>query len=321
MIKVGIIGAAGYTAGELLRILIHHPETEIVSVQSKSHAGEAVHVAHADLYGETELVFSTGLDADVDVVFICSGHGKSQHILDEGVIPGKAKIIDLSADFRLKSKEHSFVYGLPEINKETIQNADKVANPGCFATCIQLSLLPLAQANLLNEDVHVTAITGSTGAGQNPTSTTHFSWRSNNASVYKAFTHQHLAEIRQSLNQLQNDFDHPIHFIPMRGAFTRGILAACYLKMNKGLEEMEKLYQDFYSSQPFVHIWDSTPDVKQVVNTNKAILQIQKERDQLLITGVIDNLLKGASGQAVQNMNLMFGLEETTGLKFKSSAF
>ena len=321
MIKVGIIGGAGYTAGELLRILIHHPEVEVISVQSKSHAGKSIHVAHPDLYGETELIFSANLDSNIDVAFICSGHGKSQQVLDEALIPEAAKIIDLSADFRLKGGDNDFVYGLPEINKKAIQEAGKVANPGCFATCIQLSLLPLANNGLLNTDVHVTAITGSTGAGQNPTSTTHFSWRSNNASVYKAFTHQHLAEIRQSLSQLQNDFNLPIYFIPIRGAFTRGILAACYLKVSNTLEEIEQLYREFYIDDPFVHISDSNPNVKQVVNTNKAALHIQKEGDQILITGVIDNLLKGASGQAVQNMNLMFGLEETTGLKFKSSAF
>lgn len=321
MIKVGIIGGAGYTAGELVRIILHHPEAEISSVMSGSHSGEPVSKAHPDLEGETELVFSDKLNQDLDVVFLCTGHGKSKQVLKEVYIPSTAKIIDLSADFRLSDSDHDFVYGLPELNREEIKSAQNVANPGCFATCIQLSLLPLASAGLLNEDVHISAITGSTGAGQNPTSTTHYSWRSNNASVYKAFTHQHLGEIKQSLNQLQNGFGKEINFIPMRGAFTRGILAACYLKSEASEEEVKKLYKGFYLTHPFVHIYDSEPDIKRVVNTNKAILHVKKEGDQLLIIGVIDNLIKGASGQAVQNMNLMFGLEETIGLHLKPSAF
>ena len=237
------------------------------------------------------------------------------------MIPEKAKIIDLSSDFRLKSEGTEFIYGLPELNRDLIKKAEKVANPGCFATCIQLCLLPLASANLLNSDVHVSAITGSTGAGQNPTSTTHFSWRSNNASVYKAFTHQHLGEITQSVTQLQNDSVGAINFIPFRGAFTRGILAACYLKTELSLEEAGELFKDYYSGHPFIHISEKAVDVKQVVNSNKGVLHLQKERDQILITGVIDNLLKGASGQAVQNMNLMFGHRETEGLILKNSGF
>ncbi len=321
MINVGIIGGAGYTAGELLRILIHHPEAKIVSVMSWSHSGEPVFVAHPDLECETSLVFSDKLDQDLDVVFLCSGHGKSKGIVESDVIPSGAKIIDLSSDYRLKDTSHDFVYGLPELNREGIKSAENIANPGCFATCIQLSLLPLASSGLLDEAVHVTAITGSTGAGQNPSSTTHFSWRSNNASVYKVFTHQHLAEIKQSLHQLQNGFDENIFFIPMRGAFTRGILAASYLKLDADESSIKKLYDDYYSKHPFVHLSEKEPDVKRVVNTNKAILHIKKEGDQLVIIGVIDNLIKGASGQAIQNMNLMFGLEETTGLNLKSSAF
>lgn len=321
MIKVGIIGGAGYTAGELIRILINHPEVKLMSVVSKSHSGQKIHKAHPDLIGDIDLIFDEQLDQEVDVVFLCSGHGKSKGIIESGIIPEEAKIIDLSSDFRLKSEENEFIYGLPELNRDLIKEAKRVANPGCFATCIQLCLLPLASANLLSNDVHVSAITGSTGAGQNPSSTTHFSWRSNNASVYKAFTHQHLSEITQSVTQLKNDFDNTINFIPFRGAFTRGILAACYLKAELSPEEAIGLFKDYYSGHPFVHISEKTVDVKQVVNSNKAILHLQKEGDQLLITGVIDNLVKGASGQAVQNMNLMFGLEETTGLKLKGSAF
>ncbi len=321
MIKVGIIGGAGYTAGELIRILIHHPEVKLMSVVSISHSGQKINEAHPDLIGEIDLVFEEQLNHELDVVFLCSGHGKSKGIVESGVIPEMTKIIDLSSDFRIKSEGNEFVYGLPELNRDLIKQAEKIANPGCFATCIQLCLLPLASANLLDNDVHVSAITGSTGAGQNPTSTTHFSWRSNNASVYKAFTHQHLGEISQNVTQLQGDFDHSINFIPFRGAFTRGILAACYLKTELSLEESSELFEDYYSGHPFVHVSEKTVDVKQVVNSNKSIIHLQKEGDQLLITGVIDNLIKGASGQAVQNMNLMFGLEETTGLKLKGSAF
>ncbi len=321
MIKVGIIGAAGYTAGELIRILINHPEAEIVSVVSKSHTGKKVYEAHSDVIGETELVFDKSLNAEIDVVFLCSGHGKSKGIIESGSIPEKVKIIDLSSDFRLQNSDYNFIYGLPELNRESIKKGDRIANPGCFATCIQLCLLPLAKQNLIQDDVHVSAITGSTGAGQNPSATTHFSWRSNNASVYKAFTHQHLGEIKQSINQLHNGFDESINFIPFRGAFTRGILAACYLKTDLRLEEAQKLYEEYYADHPFVFISESSVDVKQAVNSNKAIIHLQKEDDQLLITGVIDNLVKGASGQAVQNMNLMFGLDEITGLQLKGSAF
>ncbi|MFY0697422.1 MAG: N-acetyl-gamma-glutamyl-phosphate reductase [Balneola sp.] len=321
MIKVGIIGGAGYTAGELIRILMNHSKVELTSVVSKSHSGQKIHEAHSDLIGEIDLVFDEQLDQEVEVVFLCSGHGKSKGILESGVIAEKAKIIDLSSDFRLKSEGNEFIYGLPELNRDLIKKAEKVANPGCFATCIQLCLLPLASANLLNNDIHVSAITGSTGAGQNPTSTTHFSWRSNNASVYKAFTHQHLSEITQSVTQLKSDFDSAINFIPFRGAFTRGILAACYLKTELSLKEAVGLFKGYYSGHPFVHISEKAVDVKQVVNSNKGVLHLQKEGDQLLITGVIDNLVKGASGQAVQNMNLMFDLEEATGLKLKGSAF
>lgn len=321
MIKAGIIGGAGYTAGELLRILLHHPEVDIWSVVSGSHSGEFLYKAHSDLTGETDLKFDTELKQDVDVVFLCSGHGKSKGVVKSGIIPETAKIIDLSSDFRISDASHDFVYGLPELNREEIKKSHHIANPGCFATCIQLTLLPLAEADLLDEDVHVTAITGSTGAGQNPTSTTHFSWRSNNASIYKPLTHQHLAEITQSVKQLQNGFSKSIHFIPMRGAFTRGILAATYLHSDESLDKIISLYRGYYQDHPFVHISENPVDVKQVVGTNKVLLHLQKENGQILISGVMDNLTKGASGQALQNMNLIFGLEETTGLTLKSTAF
>lgn len=321
MIKVGIIGGAGYTAGELIRILLTHPQAEIISVVSRSHAGQSVTDAHSDLLGETKLIFDESLNSDIDVVFLCSGHGKSKGFVESGVIPEKVKIIDLSSDFRLKAEGNEFIYGLPELNRDEIKKAEKIANPGCFATCIQLCLLPLASQNLLSDDVHISAVTGSTGAGQNPSATTHFSWRSNNVSIYKAFTHQHLGEIKESLLQLQGEFDNSLHFIPFRGSFTRGIFSACYIKMELSLEEAKQIFSDFYEDHPFVYISNSPVDVKQVVNSNKVILHVQKEGDQLLITGVIDNLVKGASGQAVQNMNLIFGLDEIEGLTLKTSGF
>lgn len=323
MIKVGIVGGAGYTAGELLRILVHHPQVEIVSVMSSSQTGKPVTEIHTDLEGELDIRFSDYVDASCEMVFICSGHGKAKAVVESGIIPKGARIVDLSADYRLKStsNEHNFVYGLPELNRLEIMEADYIANPGCFATCIQLCLLPLASEGLLTDDIHVTAITGSTGAGQHPTATTHFSWRSNNVSVYKAFSHQHLAEINQSLKQLQPGFGYPVHFIPMRGAFTRGILSACYLKTELTEAEANRLFRDYYAVHPFVHISEQEVHLKQVVNTNKVLLHLTKVGEQLLITGVIDNLTKGASGQAVQNMNLMFGLDETTALNLKPSAF
>lgn len=321
MIKASIIGGAGYTAGELIRLLVQHPEAELISVVSKSHEGAKVTEAHPDLIGESELLFSTMVAEETEVVFLCSGHGNSSNILQDMLLPKSVRIIDLSADFRLQNQHHSFVYGLPELQKERISNAENVANPGCFATAIQLALLPLAYHNELKNAVHVHAITGSTGAGQQPTATTHFSWRNNNASVYKAFEHQHLGEIRQSLVRLQSNFTEALHFIPMRGAFTRGILATCYLKTSLTETEAKEQFSQYYASHPFVHLSEHSPDIKQVVNTNKNVLNIRKMGDQLLITSVIDNLLKGASGQAIQNMNLMFGLKETTGLTLKSSVF
>lgn len=320
MIKVGIVGGAGYTAGELLRILLNHPEVEITFVNSTSNAGNKLYDVHEGLYGETEMVFTNLFPFDeIDALFICSGHGESTKFLAEHNIPENVKIIDLAQDFRDES--NGFVYGLPELNRERIKKANKVANPGCFATGIQLGLLPLAANGLLKGEVHVNGITGSTGAGVKPGPTSHFSWRNNNISVYKAFTHQHLKEIRQSLVQLQSDFDKEINFIPVRGNFSRGIFVSTYIDCDLELSELRKIYADFFSDAAFTFMTEANPDLKQVVNTNKVIIQINKHGNKLLIITVIDNLLKGASGQAVQNMNLMFGLEETCGLKLKSVAF
>ncbi len=321
MIKVGIVGGAGYTAGELLRILITHPNVEITCVQSTSNSGNPITAVHADLLGDTDLMFVPNLDsANVDVIFLCMGHGKSKEFLTANTIPENLKIIDLSHDYRLEADGNDFVYGLPELNMDSIKSATKIANPGCFATAIQLTLLPLAAAGKLNE-VHVNAVTGSTGAGQKPTSTSHFSWRNNNVSVYKAFSHQHLGEIKQSLKQLQNNFDQPVNFIPVRGNFARGIMATAYTECDLSEEEAIKLYKDYYSTHPFVTVTDINPNLKQVVNTNKGIVFVEKHENKLLIISIIDNLIKGASGQAVHNMNLMFGLEERTGLRLKSVAF
>ncbi len=318
-IKVGIIGAAGYTGGELLRILIHHPQAEIVFANSRSQAGKPVYETHTDLLGDTDLAFTSALPfEEADVIFLCSGHGQSKKFLEQNAVPANLKMIDLSTDYRDESE--GFVYGLPELNRERIRPARKVANPGCFATTVQLALLPLARAGRLGE-VHVSAITGSTGAGQALSASTHFSWRNNNVSVYKAFTHQHLAEIRQSLNQLQNGFSEEINFLPYRGNFTRGIMANVYMNFEGSLEEAQHLFESYYEGHPFTHISRRPIDVKQVVNSNKCILELQKHGKKLLITSITDNLLKGASGQAVQNMNLMFGLDEKTGLHLKTISF
>jgi len=319
MIKAGIIGGAGYTAGEMLRILLNHPKVEISFVHSKSNAGNPVASVHQDLIGETDLVFSADFHQKVDVLFLCLGHGQSKVFLDENPFPDAVKIIDLSQDYRLG--ESDFVYGLPELNKAAIQQAAKIANPGCFATAIQLALLPLAAEKLLREDVHINAVTGSTGAGQGLSATSHFSWRNNNVSVYKTFSHQHLKEIRQSLQQLQDAFAQELYFIPVRGNFTRGILATAYTRSDLSLEEAKALYREFYRDHPFTIISDENPALKQVVNTNKCVLHLQKHENMLLVVSIIDNLVKGASGQAVQNMNLMFGLEETEGLKLKPVGF
>ncbi|PKQ63752.1 N-acetyl-gamma-glutamyl-phosphate reductase [Labilibaculum filiforme] len=321
MVNVGIIGGAGYTAGELLRILIWHPQAHINFVQSTSHRGHPISDVHRDLLDETNLMFSEADFQAIDVLFICSGHGKTKLFLEENVLPANVKIIDLSTDFRPRTNGNGFVYGLPEINKEKIERADKIANPGCFATCIELGLLPLAKENKLKEEVHVNAITGSTGAGQNPTSTSHFSWKNNNVSVYKAFTHQHLAEITETVLQLQPNFNKSINFIPVRGNFSRGIMATIYTDCDWSVEEAIEKYKSYYKNHPFVSITNIVPDVKQVVNTNKCVLYLEKHGSKLMIISVIDNLLKGASGQAVQNMNLLFGMPEILGLGLKPIGF
>jgi N-acetyl-gamma-glutamyl-phosphate reductase len=327
MIKVGILGAAGYTGGELIRLLLNHPEAEIVFANSESNAGNLVSDVHEGLIGDTDLRFTDQMPFDqVDVVFFCFGHGKSEAFLKEHTIPANVKIIDLAQDFRVKNEElrvknYNFIYGLPEINKEEIAKAQYVANPGCFATCIQVALLPAANLNLLKEDVVVNAITGSTGAGQKPGATTHFSWRNNNLSIYKPFTHQHLAEIKQSIKQVQGYLDADIDFIPYRGDFARGIFCTAIIKTPAPEEDIIEAYKEFYKDAAFTHYSDKSIDLKQVVNTNKALVHVEKYGNKLLVTSAIDNLLKGAVGQAVQNMNILFGIDETAGLKLKASAF
>jgi len=321
MIKVGILGAAGYTGGELIRLLLNHPEAEIVFANSESNAGNLVSDVHEGLIGETSLRFTSEMPFDdVDVVFFCFGHGKSEQFLQEHTIPDSVKIIDLAQDFRIKGN-HDYVYGLPEINKTAIQHARHIANPGCFATAIQLALLPAAKLGLLTQDVAINAITGSTGAGQKPGATTHFSWRNNNLSIYKAFTHQHLAEIRQSLQQVQGFLDASIDFIPYRGDFTRGIFCTAVIKTSHDGNDIVTAYRDFYQDAAFTHYCDKAIDLKQVVNTNKALVHVDCFDGKVLVTSCIDNLLKGAVGQAVQNMNILFGIDETLGLKLKASAF
>ncbi len=332
MIKIGILGAAGYTGGELIRLLIHHPEAQIVFANSESNAGNYVADIHEGLYGDTDMKFTADMPFDdVDVIFFCFGHGKSEAFIREHHIPQHVRIIDLAQDFRIAGNDsnagfmtpanHDFVYGLPEINRELIVNARHVANPGCFATCIQLGLLPAAKMGLINDDVAVNAITGSTGAGQKPGATTHFSWRNNNMSIYKAFTHQHVPEIRQSLRQVQGYLDAAIDFIPYRGDFARGIFATEVVRTDKPIEEIVEGYKEFYKDAAFTHYVDKSIDMKQVVNTNKALVHCDKFGNKLLITSCIDNLLKGAVGQAVQNMNIMFGIDEKSGLNLKPSAF
>jgi len=322
MIKVGIIGGAGYTAGELLRLLINHPSVEITFVNSNSNAGNKITSVHSGLIGETDLVFTDKLPFEaIDVLFFCTAHGDTKKFLDNNAIPEGLKVVDLSTDYRQESPEHSFVYGLPELNKARIQKAQRVANPGCFATAIQLAILPLAKAGLLTSEVHVNGITGSTGAGQKPSETSHFSWRNDNISVYKAFEHQHLGEVTQSVKQLQPNFNTAINFIPVRGNFARGIFVSAYTDCDLSVEEATKLYKDFYADSAFTFVSDSNIDLKQVVNTNKGLVHVEKHGNKLFIISMIDNLLKGAAGQAVQNMNLLFGLDETTGLKLKPSAF
>ncbi|MEZ0611761.1 N-acetyl-gamma-glutamyl-phosphate reductase [Fibrella sp. WM1] len=324
-IHAGIIGGAGYTGGELLRILINHPFVSVAFAHSQSQAGKPVWATHTDLLGDTDLTFAGGdtqplvQQEGLDVLFLCSGHGQSAKFLAENDVPEHVTVIDLSTDFR--DETNDFVYGLPELNRERIQQADRVANPGCFATAIQLALLPLAEAGLLLDAVQVSAVTGSTGAGQALVPTTGFTWRNNNLSIYKAFTHQHLAEIRQSLVQLQPGFGEAINFVPYRGDFTRGIMANVYTPFAGTLAEARDRYQAYYEKHPFTHVSDGPVDLKQVVNTNKCLLALEHHDGQLLISSVIDNLTKGASGQAVQNMNLVFGLPEDAGLRLKSVAF
>ena len=321
MIKIGILGAAGYTGGELIRLLLNHPEAEIAFANSESNAGNPVAEIHEGLYGETDLNFSDEMPfEDVDVVFFCFGHGKSEAFLKEHDIPAHVKIIDMAQDFRIKGN-HDYVYGLPEINKTEIAKAQHVANPGCFATCIQLGLLPAAKLGLLKYDVSVNAITGSTGAGQKPSATTHFSWRNNNLSIYKPFTHQHLAEICQSLKQVQGHLDVDIDFIPYRGDFARGIFATEVIRTKENVGDVIAAYKEFYQDAAFTRYVEKPIDLKQVVNTNKCLVHIDVFENKLLVTSCIDNLLKGAVGQAVQNMNLMFDIDERAGLNLKASAF
>jgi len=324
-ILAGIVGGAGYTGGEMLRILINHPDVEIAFVHSTSSAGKHVYDVHTDLFGDTDLKFAAELAYNIDVLFLCVGHGDAKKFLDANPIPDNIKVIDLSQDFRLiqssKHKAKSFIYGLPELNREAIKQAHNIANPGCFATCLQLGILPLAGKKLLNNEVHITATTGSTGAGQSPSATTHFTWRNDNLSVYKAFEHQHLNEVGQSLKQLQAGFDKAINFIPYRGDYTRGIIASTYTDSDLSDAEALKLYQHYYAGHPFTHVTSHDIDLKQVVNTNKCFIQVKKHGSKLLIISILDNLLKGASGQAVQNMNLMFGLDERAGLRLKATGF
>ncbi len=325
MIDVGIIGGAGYTAGELIRILLFHTKVEINFVYSTSNAGNKVSSVHQDLVSSTDLIFTSNINTDVDVLFLCLGHGNSKTFLEKNQFSAHTKIIDLSNDFRLEKdkifKNKTFVYGFPELQKDNIAKANYIANPGCFATAIQLALLPLAKYNLITDDVHVNAVTGATGAGTSLSKTTHFTWRDNNFSYYKPFTHQHLGEINQSVKQLQNGFNADINFMPNRGNFSRGIFATAYTNFEGSLEEAKAMYSDYYKEAAFTFVSDEDIHLKQVINTNKCLLHVHKHNNKLLITSIIDNLLKGASGQAVQNMNLMFGFAETEGLKLKASFF
>jgi len=325
MIKAGIIGGAGYTAGELIRILMHHPNAELAFVYSTSNAGNKISDVHQDLEGELEMKFTDTILLDIDVLFLCLGHGNSSKFLHENKFSDTTKIIDLSNDFRLEKdkvfENKEFVYGLPEMNKEAIKKANFIANPGCFATAIQLAVLPLADSGKIKNDIHVNATTGATGAGTSLSKTTHFTWRDNNFSSYKVFTHQHLGEINQSIGQLQNGFDNEVLFIPNRGDFSRGIYATVYTDFEGTIDEAKDLYKTFYKDARFTNISDKEIFLKQIVNTNKCLIHLHKYQGKLLVTSVIDNLLKGASGQAVQNMNLMFGFDESMGLKLKANYF
>ena len=321
MVRVGILGAAGYTGGELIRVLLGHPEAQIVFAHSESNAGNPVSDVHEGLVGDTDLVFSSDMPfSEVDVVFFCFGHGKSRQFLQEHTIPDNVRIIDLAQDFRIRG-DHDYVYGLPETHRELIRTARHLANPGCFATCIQLAMLPALKAGIISGDIHVSGVTGSTGAGQKPGATTHFSWRTDNVSLYKTFTHQHLLEINQTVQELRAGYEGRVLFIPQRGCFARGIFVTAVAHCDCPIEEVRQLYADYYRDAAFTHVVATSPDLKQVVNTNKALVYVEKFENQLLMVSTIDNLLKGAVGQAVQNMNLMFGLDETAGLRLKPSAF
>ena len=321
MIEAGIIGGAGYTAGELIRILLRHPEVDLNFIYSTSQVGKPLSSIHQDLIGETDLVFSGEINPEADVIFLCLGHGNSVKFLNNNTFSDKTKIVDLSTDYRIVAENHSFVYGLPEFNREKISNADFIANPGCFATAINLAILPLAANDLLQEDVHINAVTGATGAGTSLSETTHFTWRDNNYSSYKAFEHQHLGEINQSVKKLQPDFGSTLNFIPNRGNFSRGIHCTAYTHFEGSLEEAKAVYQKAYQDAAFTFVTDEEVHLKQVVNTNKCLVRVQKFGNKLLVTSVLDNLLKGASGQAVQNMNLMFGFPENQGLQLKAAHF
>ena len=325
MIKAGIIGGAGYTGGEAIRILLNHPEVELSYVHSNSNAGNLLSDVHTDLLGDTDMRFTGELSNDIDVLFLCVGHGDARKFLETNPFPKQIKIIDLSQDFRLAAGAdldgRHFIYGLPEMNLEKIRTAHNIANPGCFATCLQLALLPLASAGLLKDDIHISATTGSTGAGQKLAATSHFSWRANNFSSYKNFEHQHLKEIGESLRALMPSFSAEIDFIPYRGDFTRGIFASVYTRCELTAEQATDLYKEYYKEAAFTFVSDRAINLKQVVNTNKCLLALEKHGDKLLISSAIDNLLKGASGQAVQNMNLLFGLDQRAGLRLKASAF
>lgn len=319
--KIGIIGGGGYTGGELIRLLLLHPEAELAFVNSRSNSGKLISSVHTDLFGETNLLFTKEISDSVDLIFLCLGHGEAAKWMSENRISGKIKIIDLSQDFRLSIPGNDFVYGLPEFQKEEISKANHIANPGCFATAIQLALLPLAEKGFLKNDIQISAITGSTGAGQSLSTTSHFSWRFGNHSAYKTLDHQHLAEIGETLSKLNSSNSGEIHFIPQRGAFTRGIFANIHFPTTLNTAEANLIYKNYYANHPFVHVSNQTIDLKQVINTNKCLLHVEVKNERIIISSIIDNLLKGASGQAVQNMNLMFGLEETTGLKLKSLAY
>ncbi len=325
MIKVGVIGGAGYTGGEAIRLLLNHPDVKLAFVQSTSNGGNLLSDVHTDLLGETDMRFSPEISEQVDAVLLCVGHGDARKFLENNTLPRSIRVIDLSQDFRLKDScsigERSFVYGLPEMNRERIRSASNIANPGCFATCLQLGLLPLAAAGLLESEIHISAATGSTGAGQKLAATSHFSWRANNISVYKSFEHQHLNEIGESIHALQPSFDSDINFIPYRGDFTRGIYATIYTDSDLTAVQAEELYAEYYRNAAFTFVSRGPINLKQVVNTNKCFVHVEKHGDKLMINSQIDNLLKGASGQAVQNLNLMFGLDEKSGLRLKPSAF